>query len=443
MLDLLIINAKIHGQRELMQIACKEGKIIQVARGIVPLSPKDTAPQTNALKTNALKTIARDTIDAKGYFVSPPFIDSHIHLDTTLSMGLPRLNKSGTLLEGIKIWGELKPKLTHDAVKARAKKLLLWSIAKGNLVIRSHVDTTDPSLMAVDLLLELKNEMKQFIDLQLVAFPQDGVLRSKNGEKLLKKALDKGVDVIGGIPHFERTMEQGAASIRLLCELAEEKGVMVDMHCDESDDPHSRHIETLAFETKRLGLEGRVAASHLTSMHSMDNYYVSKLLPLMAEAGINCICNPLVNMNLQGRHDTYPKRRGLMRVPELLDAGINVSLGHDDVMDHWYPMGTHDMLEVAHMGAHALHMTGVDQQESLFDGITTKGAKTLNLENYGLTPGCCADMVILQASSKLESIRLRPSRLFVIRKGQVISRMPETQAIVSLGSVDEKVNFCL
>jgi len=422
MLDLLVINAKISDRKNLVQIGCQNGKILEIY--------------------SEIESKAQKTIDAAGYFVTPPFIDSHLHLDTTLSMGMPRLNKSGTLLEGIKIWGELKPSLTPEAVKERAKKLLLWSIARGNLVIRSHVDTTDPSLMAVDVLIELRNEMKDFMDIQLVAFPQDGVLRSKNGMELLKKALDKGVDVVGGIPHFERTMAQGKESIRLLCELAQKKGLMVDMHCDESDDPLSRHIETLAFETQRLGLEGRVAGSHLTSMHSMDNYYVSKLFPLMAEAKINCICNPLVNMNLQGRHDTYPKKRGLMRVPELLEAGINVSFGHDDVMDPWYPMGTHDMLEVIHMGAHALHMTGVEQQKALFDGITRNAAKTLNLENYGLAPGCNADMVILQASSKTESIRLRPARLFVIRKGKVISHMPETLATVNLGSGDLKVNFC-
>ncbi len=422
MFDLLVVNAKIHGKKELMQIGCKDGKILEVAVNIPSKS--------------------KEIIDADGYFVTPPFIDSHLHLDTPLSMGMPRLNQSGTLLEGIKIWGELKPELTRKTIKARAKKLLLWSIAKGNLVIRSHVDTTDPSLMAVDALIELRREMKEFIDIQLVAFPQDGILRSKNSMELLTCALDKGVDVVGGIPHFERTMTDGQKSIRLLCELAEKRGLMVDMHCDESDDPFSRHIEHLTFETQRLGLHGRVAGSHLTSMHTMDNYYVSKLLPLMAEAKINCICNPLVNMNLQGRHDTYPKRRGLMRVPELIGAGINVSLGHDDVMDHWYPMGSHDMLEVVHMGAHALHMTGPGQQEALFDGITTNGAKTLNLENYGLEPGCNADMVILQASSKQECIRLRPARLFVIRKGKRISRMAKTNATVTLGFEDVNVDFC-
>ncbi|SOB60420.1 Cytosine deaminase [Pseudodesulfovibrio profundus] len=420
MLDLLVKNARIDGEQYLVDIACKDGKIVEIAPSI------------------SGETIR--TIDALGNFVTPPFVDSHFHMDATLSMGMPRLNQSGTLLEGIKIWGELKPDLTPEGLKERALKLCSWSVAKGNLAIRTHVDTTDPTLMAVDVLLEVREEMKQFIDIQLVAFPQDGVLRCKEGVDLLNKALDKGVDVVGGIPHFERTMDEGRESVRVLCEIAAERGLMVDMHCDESDDPHSRHIEALTFQTQRLGLQGRVAGSHLTSMHSMDNYYVSKLLPLMAEAEMNCVCNPLVNMNLQGRHDTYPKRRGLMRVPELMDMGINVSLGHDDVMDPWYPMGTHDMLEVAHMGAHALHMTGVDQQEALFDAVTVNGAKTLGLSGYGLATGDNADMVVLQAADKMEALRLHPARLFVIRRGAIISTTPAVEATVEL---DEsiKVDF--
>ncbi|WP_031485350.1 amidohydrolase family protein [Maridesulfovibrio frigidus] len=421
MLELIIKNSTVDGQNDLVDIGCKDGKIVEI-------SP--------AIKADAVKII-----DAEGQLVTPPFVDSHFHMDATLSMGMPRLNQSGTLLEGIKIWGELKPDLTPEGIKKRALKLITWAIAKGNLAIRSHVDTTDPSLMAVDVLLEVRAEMKNFIDIQLVAFPQDGLLRCKDGLALMQRALDKGVDVVGGIPHFERTMDDGSKSIKLLCEMAAERGLMVDMHCDESDDPHSRHIEMLTYQTQRLGLHGRVTGSHLTSMHSMDNYYVSKLLPLMAEAQMNCVCNPLVNMNLQGRHDAYPKRRGLMRVPELMAQGINVSLGHDDVMDPWYPMGTHDMLEVAHMGAHALHMTGVDQQEALFNAVTTNGAKTLNLEGYGLSPGCNADMVVLQATSKLEAMRLHPTRLYVIRRGKVISQTPRVVASLTLGKDSHSVDF--
>ncbi|MCG8564941.1 MAG: amidohydrolase family protein [Desulfobacterales bacterium] len=422
MIDLLIQNARIHGKKELQNILCRDGKIL------------DVLPSFDGQ--------ARETIDAKGYFVTPPFVESHLHLDAVLSMGMPRLNQSGTLLEGIQLWGELKPLLTPEAVKERALQFLHWSIAKGNLAVRSHVDTTDPSLMAVDVLLEVKEEMKDYIDLQLVAFPQDGVLRAPGGVELLKKALDKGIDVVGGIPHFERTMADGAESVRLLCEIAAERGLLVDMHCDETDDPMSRHIETLAYETQRLGLQGRVTGSHLTSMHSMDNYYVSKLLPLMAESEINCVCNTLINILIQGRHDSYPKRRGLMRVPELMDAGINVSLGHDCVMDPWYSLGSHDMLEVAHMGIHCLHMTGLAQMDALFDAVTCNAAKTQHLEGYGLEPGCNADMVILQADSKFEAIRLRANRLFVIRRGRVISTMPENTACVNIGAGDVAVDFC-
>lgn len=422
MLDLVIKNATIHSCRELMQIHCLDGKITDI-------TPSTEIPQ------------AVEVIDAKGYLVTPPFVDSHIHLDTTLTLGMPSMNKTGTLLEGIRIWGELKPGLTPDTIKERAVTLLRWSIAKGNLAVRSHVDTSDSSLMAAQVLLEVKQQMAPYVDLQLVAFPQDGILRNKNGMENLIKALDLGLDVVGGIPHFERTMDHGTESIQKLCRLAEKRGLMVDMHCDESDDPLSRHIETLALETLRCGLTGRVAGSHLTSMHSMDNYYVTKLFPLMAEAGIHCVCNPLVNMNLQGRQDTYPKRRGLMRVPELMDEGINVSLGHDDVMDPWYPMGSHDMLDAAHMGAHALHMTGTHQQEALFDAVTINGSKTLNLDGYGLEKGCFADMVILQAASKLEAVRLRPARLFVVRRGKVISRMPEIIARVKLSDEEHHIDF--
>ncbi|NCD25603.1 MAG: cytosine deaminase [Deltaproteobacteria bacterium] len=421
MLDLLIVNAALTGHEDLMDIACRDGRIVEIRPGIT--------------------TEADRVIDAKGYLVTPPFVDSHFHMDATLSAGLPRGNESGTLLEGIRIWGELKPDLSPEDIKSRAMKLLHWSVAKGNLAIRTHVDTTDPSLMAVDVLLEVRDEMKDFVDIQLVAFPQDGVLRAPDGLKLLERALDKGVDVVGGIPHFERTMDQGRESVRMLCEIAAGRGLMVDMHCDESDDPHSRHVETLAFETQRLGLHGRVTGSHLTSMHSMDNYYVSKLLPLMAEAGLHCVCNPLVNMNLQGRHDTYPKRRGLMRVPELMALGINVALGHDDVMDPWYPMGSHDMLEVAHMGAHALHMTGTDGLRRMFRAVTENGARVMGLDGYGIAPGCRADLVVLQASDEIEALRLRPARLWVVRRGRVIARTPEVMASVDLGRGEELVDF--
>ena len=333
MLDLLITNAALPDGRAGMSVAVQSGVIVAVQSG--------------------LSALAHDTLDAGGYLLSPPFVDPHFHMDATLSYGLPRVNQSGTLPEGIALWGELKPLLTADALIERAMAYCDWAVAKGLLAVRSHVDTSDPRLLAVDALLDVKKRVAPYIDLQLVAFPQDGVLRSKGGLDNLQRALGKGVDVVGGIPHFERTMADGATSVQLLCEIAAERGLLVDMHCDESDDPLSRHIETLAFEAQRLGLQGRITGSHCTSMHSMDNYYVSKLLPLIAESGVSVVANPLINITLQGRHDTYPKRRGMTRVPELMAAGVLVAFGHDCVMDPRYGMGSGDMLEVAYMGMHA------------------------------------------------------------------------------------------
>ena len=399
MSNLLIKNAQLRDQTQ---------NDILIQNGIIA----DIAPR--------IEKSAVEVIDASNHFVCPPFVDSHFHLDATLSYGLPRVNQSGTLLEGIKLWGELKPNLTADALKKRAINLCHWAIARGTLAIRSHVDISDPSLLAVEAMLDIKEEVKDWIDLQLVAFPQDGVLRA-NSLSNLSRALDMGVDVVGGIPHFERTMSDGAKSIKMLCEIAEKRSLLVDMHCDESDDPMSRHIEALCYETLRLGLNGRVAGSHLTSMHSMDNYFVSKLLPLMHESNISVIANPLINITLQGRHDTYPKRRGMTRVPEQMNAGLNVAFGHDCVMDPWYPLGSHDMLDVAHMALHVAQMTGQNEMESCFDAVTTNPAKILGLENYGLEKGCKADLVILQCSNAIEAIRLRPPRLYVIKSGKIIS----------------------
>ncbi|HYN59576.1 MAG TPA: amidohydrolase family protein, partial [Rubrivivax sp.] len=338
-------------------------------------------------------------LDAEGWLLSPPFVDAHFHLDATLSLGLPRLNTSGTLLEGIALWGELKPQLTQDALVERALRYCDWAVAKGLLAIRSHVDVCDERLLAVQALLHVRERVKPYLDLQLVAFPQDGLLRAPNALANLKRALDLGVDVVGGIPHFERSMADGTESVRLLCELAAERGLRVDMHCDESDDPLSRHVETLALHTQRLGLQGRVTGSHLTSMHSMDNYYVSKLIPLMAEAGLHAVANPLINITLQGRHDSYPKRRGMTRVPELLAGGVNVGFGHDCVMDPWYPMGSADMLEVAQMGLHVAQMTSLHGMRQCFDAVTLNNARVLGLDGYGIKVGHAADCVLLQARS--------------------------------------------
>src|SRR6056297_2341272 len=335
---------------------------------------------------------AGQVIDAGGDLVSPPFVDPHFHLDAVLSYGQPRINKSGTLLEGIALWGELKQVMTQDEMIDRALRYCDWAVSMGCLAIRSHVDVCDDTLKGVEAMLHVRETVKPYLDVQLVAFPQDGFYRDPTARENTLRALDMGVDVVGGIPHFERSMADGAASVRELCGIAAERGLQVDMHCDESDDPMSRHVETLAQETQRLGLQGRVAGSHLSSMHSMDNYYVSKLLPLMAEAGLAAIPNPLINIMLQGRHDTYPKRRGLTRVKEMQAHGITVGWGQDCVLDPWYSMGTGD----------------------LFDAVTTVPARILGLEGYGLEPGCHADVVLLQASDPAEAIRLRPGRLKVI-----------------------------
>ncbi len=384
-----------------------------------------------------------ELVDADGWLLSPPFVDAHFHLDSTLSYGLPRVNASGTLLEGIALWGELKPLLTQEALIERAMQYCDWAVAKGLLAIRSHVDICDDRLLAVRALLEVKQRVAPYLDLQLVAFPQDGLLRAPGALANLKRALDLGVDVVGGIPHFERTMADGAESVRLLCELAAERGLPVDMHCDESDDPLSRHIETLAFHARRLGLEGRVTGSHLTSMHSMDNYYVSKLIPLIREAGVQVVANPLINITLQGRHDSYPKRRGMTRVPELMAAGVNLAFGHDCVMDPWYSLGSADMLEVAQMGLHVAQMTSQAQMQSCFDAVTVNAARVMGLVDYGLTSGCRADFVLLQARSAVEALRLRPPRLRVIRRGRLLASTPPVVATLGLAGRPAQVDWTL
>jgi cytosine/creatinine deaminase len=421
MLDLLIRNATLPDGRKGIDIAVANGRIVEVR------------PQVSAE--------ALEIIDAAGLLVSSAFVDSHFHMDSTLSLGQPRLNESGTLLEGIQIWGELKPDLTAEAIKQRALQYCRWAIARGTLAIRSHVDICDDRLLAVEALLEVRREMRPWLEIQLVAFPQDGFLRYPKARENLIRALDMGVDVVGGIPHFERTMADGAASVTALCEIAAGRSLLVDMHCDESDDPWSRHVETLAFETQRLGLHGRVTGSHLTSMHSMDNYYVSKLIALMHEARLSAVANPLINITLQGRHDTYPKRRGMTRVKELIEAGINTAFGHDCVMDPWYGLGSGDMLEVAHMGLHVGQMTGLAEARACFAAVTENGAKALALESYGIEPGCHADLVLLQARDSIEAIRLRATRLKVIRRGEVIAETAPVGTELRLGSDVTVENF--
>jgi cytosine deaminase len=420
MLDLILRNATLPDGRTGIDIACSGGRISEIKAGI--------------------SGEAREVIDAQGYLVSPPFIDAHFHMDATLSLGIPRLNVTGTLLEGIALWGELKPILTHEAVIERAMRYCDLAVTQGLLAIRTHVDVCDDRLLCAEALLEVKKKVASYIDLQIVAFPQDGFYRSPNARKNLIRALDLGVDVVGGIPHFERTMADGAASLKELCEIAAQRGLLVDIHCDETDDPLSRHVEALAYETQRLGLQGRSVGSHCTSMHSMDNYYVSKLIPLIAEAGLHVTPNPLINITLQGRHDTYPKRRGMTRVPELRSAGVNVSFGHDCVMDPWYPMGQGDMLEVAYMGIHAAPMTSREAMRWAFDAVTVNPAKAMHLQGYGLEKGCNADFVVLQARDPIDAIRLKANRLKVVRRGKVIAGTPERVSSLHLDGRPGQIN---
>ncbi|SCM67325.1 cytosine deaminase [Donghicola eburneus] len=375
---------------------------------------------------------AAEVIDASGDLVSPPFCDPHFHLDATLSYGLPRVNASGTLLEGISLWGELRDIATVDEMVERALTYCDWAASMGLLAIRSHVDTTPDHLNTATAMLEVREKVKDYIDLQLVAFPQDGLYRAPNGRENLIRALDMGIEIVGGIPHFERTMQAGADSLTDLCQIAADRGLRVDIHCDETDDPLSRHIETLAYETQRLSLQGRVAGSHLTSMHSMDNYYVSKLLPLIAEAEIAAIPNPLINIVLQGRHDTYPKRRGLTRVKEMQAAGITVGWGQDCVLDPWYSLGTADMLDVAFMGMHVAQMTHPAEMARCFTMVTETNAQIMGLSDFGLRKGALASLVVLDAAGPVDALRLRPARLAVVSKGKVISRSPRGDATLSL-----------
>ena len=400
--DLIVKNATLPDGRRGMDILCKDGFISDIGLNI--------------------DAEANQVIDAEGYLVSPPFIDPHFHMDATLSLGTPRLNISGTLLEGIELWGELKPVQSIDDIIQRALKYCDLAISMGIGAIRSHVDICDNELKGVEALLEVRKAVAPYLDLQLVAFPQDGLFRSSSAVGNLNRALDMGVEIVGGIPHFERTMDDGIESVRYLCELAAKRGLMVDMHCDESDDPMSRHIEVLAYHTKRLGLHGMVTGSHLTSMHSMDNYYVSKLIPLIAESGVNVIPNPLINIMLQGRHDTFPKRRGLTRVSDLRNAGVMIGFGSDCMMDPWYSLGKADMLEVAAMGLHVGQLSSRADMEWCFDAVTVNSAKIMGFESYELQKNGRANMVLLQARNKIEALRLKANRLLVIRDGKLIAQ---------------------
>lgn len=410
--DLLIQNATLADGR-VVDVAIQNGKFV------------DIAPR--------ISSEAQETIEAKGCLLTPPFVDAHFHLDATLVLGWDGLfNVSGTLAEGIAIWSKIRTRIPAENFRERALAFCDLAVSQGLTAIRSHVDVTDPRLLAVEVLVDVKKQIAPYLDLQLVAFPQMGYFSHPEMPSQIERALDLGCDVVGGIPHLEPTAELGHESVRRLAKLAADRGLRLDLHCDENDDPNSRFVETLAYETRRLGLGGRAVGSHLTSMHSMDNFYAARLIQLMAAAGLQVVSNPLANMFLQGRFDSYPKRRGLARLPELRAAGCTVATGHDSVLDPWYPLGRADMLDVASMTVHAAHLSSHDGMRACFDMITSEPARILGLQEYGLATGHPADCVLLQANNVVEAIRLRPPRLAVIRRGRVIARTPPVVTHLSL-----------
>ncbi|MGX6607225.1 cytosine deaminase [Micromonosporaceae bacterium Da 78-11] len=384
---------------------------------------------------------ARETRDLGGRLVTPPLVEPHIHLDAALTVGRPRPNVSGSLFEGIAIWSERVQDLTVDDVKDRARQVLRWQLACGVQHVRSHVDVCDPSLKALRALVELREEARGMVDLQLVAFPQQGILGFDGGRDLMRKAVELGADVVGAIPHYELTREDGVESVTFAMALAEEHGLRVDIHCDETDDEHSRFVETMAAETIRRGMGGRVTASHTTAMHSYNEAYAARLIANIARAGLHMVTNPLDNAVLQGRFDAGPIRRGHTRVKQLLAAGVNVAIGHDSVMDPWYPLGFGDPLQAAFVLAHLGHMSGADELRTLLDMITIAPAAALGVPDYGLHLGASADLVVFDARSEAEALRLQRPRHLVLRAGQVVAATEPARSTVHWHGTEEEVTF--
>ena len=402
--DLIIRHAQLHHHDGLVDIATKDGQFASI---VGELPSDSSAPRE---------------IDAAARLVLPPFIDAHVHLDAVLTVGQPRYNTTGTLLEGIQIWSERKPSLSREDVKNRALEEIRWEVAQGTLHIRSHVDVCDPNLTALRALLEVREEVRDICNLQLVAFPQDGILSFPDGRELMQQAMELGCDVVGGIPHYEWTRDMGVEDVHYAFALAREFNRDIDCHCDETDDPLSRFTEVMAADTIQQGWQGRVTASHCTAMHSYDNAYAFKLIRLLARAQVNVVANPFDNVVLQGRFDTYPKRRGITRVKELLAGGVNVALGHDSIMDPWFPLGKGDMLAAAQLALFLCHMSGYEEINDILDLVTTNAARTLRIQDsYGIEEGKPADFLILDAPSAFEALRLVPARLHVFKSGREVA----------------------
>ncbi|EKB53494.1 cytosine deaminase [Facklamia hominis] len=368
-------------------------------------------------------TDQEEVIDATGKLALPPFIEPHVHLDSVLTAGQPKWNESGTLFEGIETWSLRKQSLTYEDVKDRAGRAIRKQAANGIQFVRTHVDTTDPKLTALRALIDLREEVKDFMEIQIVAFPQEGILSFKNGYELLEEALKLGADVVGAIPHYEFTREYSVTSLEMMMELAQKYQVLVDVHCDEIDDEASRGLEVLATLALETGMKGRVTASHTTAMHSYNNAYVAKLMRLLRLSEINFIANPLVNTHLQGRVDNYPKRRGMTRVKELLANGNNVAFGHDDLFDPWYPLGDGNMLEVIHMGLHIGHMMGYQEIMDSYRFVTHNAARCLNIsDRYGIEVGKPANLIIMNQSNFYHVLNERSEVLYNIHEGKVIAK---------------------
>jgi cytosine deaminase len=417
MLDLLLRGARLPGQATLTDIGIRDGRI--------------AAPEPQA----------KQVLDLGGALVTPALVEPHIHLDAVLTVGEPRYNQTGSLFEGIAIWAERVKTLSVEDVKRRVRTVLRWQLANGVQFVRSHVDVCDPALTAVRALIELREEVGDQMTLQLVAFPQQGIMSFDGGEDLMRRAVDMGVDVVGAIPHFELTREYGERSVKFAMALAHEKGLRVDVHCDETDDDHSRFVEVMAAETIRLGMGGRVTASHTTAMHSYNNAYAYRLISNLKRAQMHMVTNPLDNSTLQGRFDSYPIRRGHTRVKELLTAGVNVCIGHDSVMDPWYPLGYGDPLQAAFVLAHYGQMSGHGELRTLIDMITRNPAAALGLEGYGLEVGCRADLCAFAAPSEMDAIRLVAPRKLVLRAGKVVARTEPAQTTVVWDGREEAVDF--
>ena len=385
------------------------------------------------IKANLAPHDGEEVIDGKENLLLPPFVDSHVHLDATLTAGQPEWNETGTLFDGIRIWSERKQDLTKEDVKSRAKKTLLNMVGHGIQHVRSHVDVTDPHLIAARALLELREELKDQIDLQLVAFPQEGSLSYPHGRELMEQAVKEGLDVVGGIPHFEFTTEYGWQSVHFLMALADKYDRLVDVHCDEIDDPASRNLEVLATEAYERGMRDRVTASHTTAMGSYNDAYTYKLFRLLKMSDINFVSNPLVNVHLGGRFDTYPKRRGVTRIKELTGAGINVSFGEDDIQDPWNPLGDGNMLDAVTMGVYIAHLMGYHQLQDAFNYVTYNGAKTLHIsDNYGIEVGKPANCILLNAHDFYNALNKHVEVLYNIRHGKVLAETKPAETKVNI-----------